>query len=75
MSKAQEPQPKFETALQELEAIVARMESGEMPLEELLQAYQHGSKLLQFCQKSLADIEQQVRILDASNQLQPHQDE
>jgi exodeoxyribonuclease VII small subunit len=61
----------FELAYAELESIVARMESGQMTLESSLEAYQRGNGLLQFCQKSLADVEQQVQILNERNQLMP----
>jgi len=61
----------FELAYAELESIVARMESGQMTLESSLAAYQRGNNLLQFCQKSLADVEQQVQILNERNQLMP----
>jgi exodeoxyribonuclease VII small subunit len=61
----------FELAYAELENIVARMESGQMTLESSLAAYQRGNSLLQFCQKSLADVEQQVQILNERNQLTP----
>lgn len=61
----------FELAYAELESIVARMESGQMTLESSLQAYQRGNSLLQFCQKSLAEVEQQVQILNERNQLMP----
>ncbi|HSH55001.1 MAG TPA: exodeoxyribonuclease VII small subunit [Methylotenera sp.] len=59
----------FEQAFAELESIVAQMESGQMPLEASLAAYQRGNLLLQFCQKSLAEVEQQVQILNERNQL------
>lgn len=65
----------FELAFAELENIVALMESGQMSLEASLTAYQRGNVLLQFCQKSLADVEQQVEILNAKNQLTPFQSE
>lgn len=61
----------FELAYAELESIVTRMESGQMTLESSLAAYQRGNSLLQFCQKSLADVEQQVQILNERNQLMP----
>lgn len=73
MSKNTQPKS-FEHALAELEAIVARMESGQLPLEQSLAAYQRGAELLQYCQKTLAAIEQQVRILDDANTLQPYPD-
>lgn len=58
----------FEQAYAELETIVAQMESGNMPLQESLAAYTRGNVLLQFCQKSLTAVEQQVQILN-DNQL------
>ena len=65
----------FEQAFAELENIVAQMESGQMPLEASLAAYKRGNALLQFCQKSLADVEQQVQLLNDKNQLTPFQSE
>ncbi|MCB5188454.1 exodeoxyribonuclease VII small subunit [Methylobacillus caricis] len=64
----------FEDAMAELESIVGQIESGQLPLEQSLAAYKRGSELLQHCQKSLAEVEQQVRILSESNQLQPYTD-
>lgn len=60
----------FETALTELEGIVTAMEAGHMPLQESLDAYQHGVTLLRKCQETLSAAEQQINILDA-NGLQP----
>ncbi|SNR65669.1 Exodeoxyribonuclease VII small subunit [Methylobacillus rhizosphaerae] len=64
----------FEVAMTELESLIGQIESGQLPLEESLSAYKRGSELLQHCQKSLADVEQQVRILSESNQLQTYTD-
>jgi len=61
----------FEAALTELESIITRMESGQLPLQQSLSAYKRGTELLGFCQKALADVEQQIRILNDANQLQP----
>lgn len=55
----------FEAALTELEAIVARLEEGQMSLEESLAAYKRGTELLQYCQSRLKDAQQQVRLLEA----------
>jgi len=55
----------FESALTELENVVARMESGELTLEQSLSAYKRGAALLQYCQGKLNDAQQQVRILEA----------
>jgi exodeoxyribonuclease VII small subunit len=54
----------FESALSELEALVAQMESGELTLEQSLSAYKRGATLLQFCQTALTEAQQQVKILE-----------
>jgi len=55
----------FETALTELESIVASMEAGQLPLEQSLAAYKRGAELLKYCHRALAEVQQQVRILEA----------
>jgi exodeoxyribonuclease VII small subunit len=55
----------YEAALQELEALVSRMDSGQMPLDELLVGYQRGAALLKICRDKLAAVEQQIKRLDA----------
>ncbi|MEY3740907.1 MAG: hypothetical protein RLZZ192_1583 [Pseudomonadota bacterium] len=55
----------FETALMQLEALVASMESGTLPLEESLAAYRRGVSLTRICQERLAQAEQQVKVLEA----------
>ncbi|WP_459618108.1 exodeoxyribonuclease VII small subunit [Bordetella sp. 2513F-2] len=54
----------FETALAELEAVVATMENGSLPLEQSLAAYRRGVELTRICQERLAQAEQQVRVLE-----------
>jgi exodeoxyribonuclease VII small subunit len=54
----------FESALAELEALVATMESGQLPLKESLAADQRGAELLAYCQDALKDAQQQVEILE-----------
>lgn len=54
----------FETALAQLEALVAAMEDGSLPLEESLAAYRRGVELTRVCQERLAQAEQQVRVLE-----------
>ena len=44
---------KFEEALQKLEAIVAQMEEGDLPLEETLKAFEEGVRLARFCASKL----------------------
>ena len=66
MPKSSDAAPKtFETALAELETIVATMEGGQLPLADALAAYKRGAALLQYCQIALKDAQQQVQILEA----------
>ena len=64
MAKSSAVPASFEAALAELEAIVATMEGGQLPLTESLAAYKRGAELLQYCQSALKDAEQQVRIFE-----------
>lgn len=54
----------FEAAIAELESLVAAMEAGNLPLEDSLAAYRRGMELTGWCQKTLAEAEQQVKILE-----------
>jgi len=54
----------YEAALQELEQLVGRIESGDMPLEQLLAGYQRGAELLKFCRDKLEAVEGQIKVLD-----------
>jgi exodeoxyribonuclease VII small subunit len=54
----------FEKALEELEAIVARMEDGKLPLEESLAAYQKGAQLIRFCESKLTAAQGRIAILE-----------
>ncbi len=53
----------FEQALKELEAIVERMEKGELGLEESLKHFERGIGLTRACQKALAEADQKVHVL------------
>ena len=53
----------FEQAMADLEAVVARLEQGEVPLEEALKAFERGVALTRACQEALAAAEQKVEIL------------
>ncbi len=55
----------YEAAVQELEQLVGRLESGQMPLDELLQGYRRGAVLLAFCRERLQAVEEQIKVLDA----------
>lgn len=67
--KSPKPPASFEAALQELEGIVQKLESGGASLEESLAAYERGKILLDHCQATLAQAEQKIRLLDATEQL------
>lgn len=62
---AAEPLPdRYEDALRELEGLVARMESGTLPLDDLLALYQRGGALLQHCRARLQAVQDQIQVLD-----------
>jgi exodeoxyribonuclease VII small subunit len=54
----------FESALDELEKLVADLEGGKLPLADSLAAYKRGAELLKYAQGELAQVEQQVKILE-----------
>ncbi len=56
----------FETALTKLEAIVESMESGEVPLAELLAKFEEGNKLLKLCEARLKEAELKIEQLKKS---------
>lgn len=65
MSKQKTETASFEEALSELEALVERMESGDLTLEESLAAFEQGISLTRHCQEALQAAEQKVEILTA----------
>ncbi|QDL55263.1 exodeoxyribonuclease VII small subunit [Rhodoferax aquaticus] len=54
----------YELAMGELEQLVAQLESGELPLEQMLSGYQRGALLLQYCRDQLKAVEDQIKVLD-----------
>ena len=63
-SAPQQPSASFEEAMAELEQLVAKMESGELPLEASVAAYQRGSELVKYCAAQLERVERQVKVLE-----------
>lgn len=57
----------FETAMAELEQLVVKMESGELSLEDSLQAFEQGVSLTRQCQEALTQAEQRVHQLIEQN--------
>lgn len=70
------PKPKtteptsYEAALQELEQLVVRIESGQLPLDQLLAGYQRGAALLALCRERLEAVQNQIQMLEGGA-LQP----
>jgi exodeoxyribonuclease VII small subunit len=58
----------YEASVAELEAVVARMEQGDMPLEDALQAFEEGVRLSRECQQLLKAAEQRVTLLTADGE-------
>ena len=56
----------YEAALQELEGLVSRLESGQLPLDQLLSGYQRGAQLLKFCRDKLEAVENQIKVLEGT---------
>lgn len=54
---------KFEDALEKLEAIVKKLETGELTLEESLKAFEEGIRLTRLCTGKLDDAERRVEVL------------
>lgn len=65
MSNKKTEPSSFEQSLSELEALVERMESGDLSLEESLAAFEQGIALTRSCQQALQAAEQKVEILTA----------
>jgi len=63
VSKSIKKSMPFQDALDALEAVVEKIESGEQPLESALADFEHGVALARHCKQSLTDIEQKVQVL------------
>ena len=63
MARKQQESLAFEKSLKELEALVTKMEQGNLSLEESLQHFERGIQLTRTCQQALKEAEQKVEIL------------
>ena len=61
----------FERAFQQLEKIVQRLESEELPLDESLQLFEEGIKLSRFCHQRLEEVEKKIELILADAKGQP----
>jgi exodeoxyribonuclease VII small subunit len=55
---------RYEDALVELERLVQAMETGQMPLDQLLDSYRRGAALMGHCRAQLQAVETQVKVLE-----------
>lgn len=58
---------KFEEAFHKLEAIIKKLEEGNLSLEEALKAFEEGVRLSRFCSKKLDEAEKKVEVLLKEN--------
>jgi exodeoxyribonuclease VII small subunit len=61
----------FETAIAELESIVARLEQGDLALEQSLALFERGVQLSRFCHARLEDAERRIEILTERGEVRP----
>jgi exodeoxyribonuclease VII small subunit len=64
-------QNEFEKAFQQLETIVKRLESEELPLDEALQLFEQGIALSRFCNQKLEEVEKKIELILADAKGQP----
>ncbi len=75
MNKKQSALVDFEQSLDNIAQLVHTMEQGKLPLEEALQAFEKGVKLVRSCQEALNHAEQSVKILTENNKLEPFEND
>ena len=68
VSKKPRKEPTIESMLTDLETLVSTMESGQMSLEQSVEAYRQGAELASVCQQKLSTIREQISVLDAQTQ-------
>lgn len=60
-----EKQDNFEKNLKQLEDVVARLEQGDLPLDEAMKLFQEGMQLSKLCSQRLSIVEQEIKKLVA----------
>ena len=61
----------YADAVQQLEQLVSGLESGQLPLEDLLGQYQRGTELVKYCRDRLQAVEEQVKLLGDDGAAKP----
>ncbi|MBD7960488.1 MAG: exodeoxyribonuclease VII small subunit [Comamonas sp.] len=74
VSDISQPPESYELALAELEELAVAMESGQLPLTDMMNGYRRASFLLEFCRQQLDTVEAQIRALDEGQIKQWSQD-
>jgi exodeoxyribonuclease VII small subunit len=78
MAKKNLEKKRFEEALEELEKVVERLESGQLSLEESLAAFEEGVRLVKYCNQKLTEVEKKIELLvkdkEGKLQLKPLED-
>jgi exodeoxyribonuclease VII small subunit len=64
---AKSADPTFETALAELEDIIAGMEGDQLPLDELVTSYEKGAQLLKHCEQVLARAKKRIQVVQLAD--------
>ncbi len=67
--------PSYEEALEQLEALIDRIESGELGLEESIRHYEEGSKLIRHCRDILDAAESRIAEVSGDDRVEPEFDE
>lgn len=63
MAKKDQGKKKFEEALEDLERVVERLESGELSLDDSLAAFEEGVRLVKYCNQKLTEVERKIELL------------
>jgi len=63
MAEKKTTETTFESAVERLEQIVEAMEGGELPLEEMLERYEEGTRLVKLCSEKLAAAEKRIETV------------
>ena len=61
----------FESATAELDAIVRKLEEGDLPLEQSMQLYERGLQLSRFCHAKIEEAERRIELLNERGELRP----
>jgi exodeoxyribonuclease VII small subunit len=58
----------FEDSFKKLEKIIAKMEGGDLPLEETLKLYEEGMRLYTHCSQKLTEVQKKVELLSRTSE-------